>query len=430
MSETHRPPKDLRTELDAVESLLTHRRSAPEAAEAPLRKLLGVIEQLSASLEVDRVLNLAAARIIDIFAAERVFVLDVRVDGSVRFRLGASFDGAAIERPEAEVSHAVIREAAQGRKPILVRDAARDGRFANVSSVRNLQLHSVMAAPLLALGELKGVVYADNRRLAGAFTEESLDLLGLFANHVGIALHNAQTFQELNATRAELAQAERLKAIGQVASYVVHEIKNPLASVRLMVDALRTRAGDAAVMERFHQIVPHELDRLNRSVRDILEYARPTAMTRTPTRLEAVVKSALDTLAAEMENASVRVTTQIDGNLPAVLADPERLKGVVVNLLKNAREAVERTDRREVRCRVSRLDEKRLQIVIEDSGPGIPEADLPFLFEPFRTTKKLGTGLGLSFCQKIAREHGGAIVAENIPKTGARVRVTLPVSGA
>ena len=421
---------DLRTELAAAENRLARRETPPDAQEAPLRKLVRVIEQLNASLDVDRVLHLAAARIIEIFEAERVFVLDVLEDGGVRFRFSASFYGMPIEHPEAEVSHAVITEAARGRKPVLVRDATRDGRFANVSSVRNLQLHSVMAAPLLALGELKGVVYADNRQLAGAFTEESLDLLGLFANHVGIALHNAQLFQDLNAARAELAQAERLKAVGQVASYVVHEIKNPLASIRLMVDALRMRHAEGAVRDRFFQIVPHELDRLNHSIRDILDYTRPTAMSRAPVRLAALVQSAVATLAPEMEKAGVRVICQLDEDLPAVLADGERLKGVFVNLLKNALEAVQDGGRKEIRCTVSRQDEQRVQLSVEDGGPGIPEPELPFLFEPFRTTKKLGAGLGLAFCQKIVREHGGGIVAENLPGGGARFRVILPVSGS
>lgn len=423
------PLAALRDNLHAAESLLAGTDIRSDTAEGPLRKLLRVTERLTATHDVEKVLKLAASQIIEVFEAERVFLIDITPPDRLRFRFAASFDGETVSHPESEVSLAVVREAAQRRMPVLVADATKDRRFANVSSVRNLQLHSVMAAPLMAMGDLKGVVYADNRRLAGVFGERSLDLLGLFGNHIGVALHNAQLFSALNAARAELAAAERMKAIGQVAAFVAHEIKNPLASLYLLVGMLREHWDEERTRTRFFEVVPGELERLNRTVTDILGYTRPTSLTRLPIQLKPLAESALRLLEPRLAEQSVRVTTEFE-EIPNVSADGERLREVFVNLIGNAIDAMMDGPRRELRLILRRKDEEKIQAIVEDSGPGIPQADLTSVFEPFHTRKQFGTGMGLAYCQKLAREHGGAMSAENIPNGGARFTLTLPVYGS
>lgn len=423
------PVRRAREELYAAErDLADAARSGPAGGDA-LSKLLAVVQQVNAELDVERVLNLAAQRIIEIFEAERVFISDARPGDPVSFRLAVTFKGLPIPKPELEVSHAVIRDVARTRKPILVADACADPRFAQVSSVRQLQLHSVMAAPLLARGELLGIVYADNRLVSGAFDQYTLNLLGIFASHVGIALRNAMLFQELNAARAELALSERLKAIGEVATFVAHEVKNPLGSIQILVDALRERWPDPQFRAKVFDVVPTEVKRLNRAISRILDYARPTPLIKVPVSLISLVQSALKSLAPQIEPKQVTVTTDFEHDIPAVLADGERLREVFVNLIKNSLESMAGKTTRELRISVRRHDQAHEEVVIEDSGVGIPQHEIEQIFKPFRTSKESGAGVGLALCQKIIREHGGRIAAENTLTGGARLRLILPVSG-
>jgi signal transduction histidine kinase len=419
-----------RQDLYAAERALRGIAAEPQPGADRLGKLLQVVQQINAELDVERVLAVAAEQIIETFEAERVFIAETGAADQVRFRLAVTFKGQPIPKPENEVSYAVIREVASKREPVLVANATTDPRFAQVSSVLDLQLNSVMVAPLLARGELLGVVYADNRLVSGAFDRHTLDLLGIFANHVGIALRNAQLFRELDTARAELALSERLRAIGEVATFIAHEVKNPLGSIQILLGALKERWAEPELRAKVFDVVPREVDRLNRAVTQILDYARPTPLTKVPVSLISLAQSALETLGPQIERQQVTVRTDFGHDVPVVLADGERLREVLMNLAKNSMEAMAKAPDKELRVSVRRRDEAHVEVVFEDSGSGVPDDELPRIFEPFRTLKPTGTGVGLALCQKVVREHGGQIVAENLPRGGARFCLSLPISGA
>ena len=395
-----------------------------------LSELLSVVQQMNAELDIERVLSVAARQIIEIFEAERVFLIDVKPEGELRFRLALDFKGRVVVRPEQEVSHAVIRDVLCEAAPVLVLDATGDTRFAEVSSVRLLHLHWVMAAPLIARGDVLGVVYADNRLFSGVFDQHTLDLLGIFANHVAVALRNARLFHELDATRSELAQSERLRTIGEVATFVAHQVKNPLGSIKILLDSLRERWEDTELRDKVLDIVPREVSGLNKAVEQMLNYARPTPLVKVPVSLVKLLQSALQTLAPEIGELRIEVATQFAPDMPDVLADGERVREVFINLVRNSLEAMSQQPSRSLRLSAHRLDETQEEVIVEDTGAGIPEAQLAEIFEPFRTNKESGSGIGLALCQKVIREHGGHISAENVPTGGARFRVTFPIRGA
>ena len=425
-----------RREIHALERHLQERRGEPSRAgersrgEHALGRLLRIVARLNTELDLERVLGLAAEQVIDIFEAERVFIIDLRPDGEFTFRLTASFRGHPIARPELEVSHAVVRQVADRLEPILVEDAATDERFAEVSSVASLDLHSVMAAPLLAQGELLGVVYADNRLLSGAFDPYSLHLLGVFASHVGIAIRNAELFEQLAATQEQLATAERLRAIGEVGAFVAHRAKNCLASIRILLAALEQRWMEPEVRDRVFTLVPQEINRLSATVNNILGYARPPSSCKDELLLGSVVRSAMAFVAPQLEQAEVDVALVVPDEEPEVLGDGDHLREAFVNLIRNALEAAADSGPKEVRIEVRRSGESDIEVVVEDTGPGIPEDDLTRIFEPFTTHKQGGSGLGLAMCQKVAKEHGGRVLAENRIDGGARFRFVVPVAGS
>jgi signal transduction histidine kinase len=415
--------------MDTIRSLEAG-DSRDRARDAELARLLSVTQQLNAELDIEAVLDAATRQTIELFEAESVFIAELAGEDRLIFRAAVTFRGDTIPSPENEVSHALIREVARRREPVLVTNAQEDPRFAEVSSVQELQLHSVMAAPLLARGDLMGVVYADNRLVSGAFDQRKLDLLGLFANHVGVALRNARLFQELTDTRAELAQSERLRAIGEVATFFAHKVKNPLTSIQILIDALRERWEDDELRDRVFHVVPREVARLNDAVATILDYARPTPLIRVPVRLAGLMDSALKALEGEIAGLAVEVSLASEPDLPRVLADGERLREVFVNLVKNALEALTGQPRRRLAIELVRADEARIEVTVEDSGCGIADDQLERVFEPFVSSKETGTGIGLALSRKLIREHGGDITAGRSRLGGARFRIMFPVSGA
>jgi signal transduction histidine kinase len=435
MDETERNPEmdpleQARRDLfDAERSLREGPESEPEQ-DPVLRRLLDVVERINADLNTERVLDVASREVLEIFQAERVFIVETVSESELRFRVAVDFEGREIVTPDSEVSHAVLRKVADTREPVLVADATEDPRFGQVSSVQHLDLHSVMAAPLIARDHVLGVVYADNRVARGVFNSRTLDLLRIFASHVGVALRNAQLFRELEEARAELAQSERLKTVGQMATFIVHEVKKSLSSIKILTEALEERWEEESLRNKVLEVVPREVSRLNESVHQLLDYARPTSLNRCAVQMQELVDSSLRTLEAEFREKDIEVVREFEDELPAVLGDGERLREVFINLLRNAIEALEGQDRPCIRVSVLRAGQNRVAITVEDNGPGITEDLIDTIFEPFNTSKDSGTGLGLAFCEKLIREHGGTITAENRAGGGARFRVRLPVQGS
>jgi signal transduction histidine kinase len=234
---------------------------------------------------------------------------------------------------------------------------------------------------------------------------------------------------DLRAAREELAQGERLKAIGQVATFVAHEIKNPLASISILVRESEDRWDDPRFRAMLLGVVPEEVNRLSQQVDRILEYARPTPLTKVPVSVSELIESALTTLAAEIDESGVRVERSLDAETPRVLADGERLRQVFINLIRNGLDALAERNDGQIFVSVGRADDSLVEAMVEDNGPGFSGEVVGRAFEPFFTSKETGAGIGLALCRKLVREHGGEIRAGNRPSGGARLRILLPIEG-
>lgn len=229
--------------------------------------------------------------------------------------------------------------------------------------------------------------------------------------------------------RAEeaLHHSEKLAAIGQLISGVAHELNNPLSAILLFVETLLNEAQsdedrDALTMIR---------DQARRSraiVRDLLSSARGGDVRRVRTNPVAMLERTARGLTLQVEELGARLDLSLAGRLPDVELDGSAIAQVVTNLVVNAAQAAGQDG--VVRLR-SRAADARIEIVVEDTGPGIPPDVMPHLFEPFFTTKPHGegTGLGLAVSHGIIETHGGSLTAENLPAGGARFVVTLPVVG-
>jgi len=249
---------------------------------------------------------------------------------------------------------------------------------------------------------------------------------------LGLSVWQIRTLRRHFQLQTEAARQERLAALGGMAAVLAHEIRNPLGAIKGLAQFLgEKQAGDPSQLE-MTQTIAQEATRLERLVNDLLTYARPRPPDRQPTSLPGVLAEVLRLVLPAAEAAGVVCRLDVPEETPLIAADPEQLKQLFGNLALNAFQAMQTGGK--VTFAVRPTDGKGSQrrpveVAIDDTGAGIPEADLPRVFEPFYTTRTKGTGLGLAICKQIADAHGGAIRVARTGPEGTTILVTLPVEG-
>jgi len=286
----------------------------------------------------------------------------------------------------------------------------------------------------IAAGEFGSLLQVSGARelveLCGAFNTMSASLDAYRSR-------TAAQVDALRAANAELAAAQqalqrsaRLAGVGRLAAGVAHELGNPLAAVMGYVELLVGGLGDPRVEADLLRAAQRELSRMNQIIVEMLNYARPSTLALEPVDLRAAALRAVETVAPLPEFRGLRIDVPASpGPAVVVVATPDKLHQVLLNLLFNSRDA--QNGDGELRLEVFE-EGGQAALVVEDRGPGFPEAVRARLGEPFFTTKGPGdgTGLGIATCLQIVEGFGGAMRFENRPGGGARVSLRLPLFGA
>jgi signal transduction histidine kinase len=231
----------------------------------------------------------------------------------------------------------------------------------------------------------------------------------------------------------QLRHSEKLATIGQLASEVAHEVGTPLNVISGRARILSRELGGGDPRAEHSDIIRTQVDRISRVIRRFLRLGRPAEMQRRPVALQTVVEEVSAFLAPELRRRQLRCTVSAPADLPKVEADPDALSQVLLNLLMNAMTAVSPGGQITLEARAAPApggqDDRcpGVELRVRDSGHGIPAAVVPRIFEPFFSTRPgQGTGLGLTICRDIVREHGGCIDVDSAPGAGTTVRVWLP----
>jgi signal transduction histidine kinase len=226
----------------------------------------------------------------------------------------------------------------------------------------------------------------------------------------------------------QIIQSERQAAMGQMIGGFAHELNNPLTSILGMAELLQE--GDMSENARKQIAILHQQARRAAEIVQNLQYfARPPAPGRSPVNLNELVQRTVQMQAYPLRKSNITVDFLPEPAIPAIMADPNQLMQVFLNLLLNAEQAIrENREKGTIRVRIGRNPDS-VWIVFQDDGPGIAPENLAHIFDPFFTTKRpgRGTGLGLSICKTVLREHGGNIEAATSPEGGALFTITLPV---
>jgi signal transduction histidine kinase len=242
----------------------------------------------------------------------------------------------------------------------------------------------------------------------------------------------ATTFNTLTDSIArfqrEAGQRERLSSLGRLSTVIAHEVRNPLMIIK---GALRTMDKDGASTADVRDAakdIDEEIDRLNSLVNDVLDVARPIRFDPAPTVINGVCRDAVQAASASRSNAPVQM--DLARSLPDLVTDSERLRTVLINLLQNADHAIEGKAGATVTLITQQVADRKVAITIRDTGKGIPEDDLPRIFDPYFTTRRAGTGLGLAIAKNIIEGLGGSISVTTRQGAGTDFRVDLGDSPA
>lgn len=222
----------------------------------------------------------------------------------------------------------------------------------------------------------------------------------------------------------DASQRERLASLGRLSTVVAHEIRNPLMIIKTSLRTLRRQDAGAEQVSIAARDIDEEITRLNRIVTAVLDFARPIKFELAPTDLNALAADAAR--AAGAADASLAIRVDLDGTLPSVTTDAERLRQALVNILGNALQAVAGR-KPDIRLRTLQIDPRRLAILVSDNGSGVAPEDLPRLFDPYFTTRRTGTGIGLAISRNIIEGLGGRIAVSSAPQHGTEVRIELPL---
>lgn len=239
----------------------------------------------------------------------------------------------------------------------------------------------------------------------------------------------------------ELAQAEKLSAIGKFASSLAHEIGSPLSVMRGYLDILgeKLENGHPGMSEMIK--IKSQFERIIKLIRQLLTFARHSLPQFRPVNVNSIIRMTVDALQQELSKAQVRVVLNPDENLPSIKADPDQLYQVFFNIIMNARHAMQEhggtlsisssVKKKALSAQKTGPDFANLiELVVSDTGCGIPANHLNKIFEPFFTTKALGegSGLGLAICHGIISDHRGRIEVESRPGEGSTFKVFLPIT--
>jgi PAS domain S-box-containing protein len=221
----------------------------------------------------------------------------------------------------------------------------------------------------------------------------------------------------LKALEEDKRRADRLSALGAMATGIAHEIRNPLVAIKTFAELLPERADDQEFRSTFAKVAVKEIHRIEQLLGRLRALAVPTTFPLRPLDLQLPLAETLDLLRGEADRRRVRSIVEIEHDLPPVLGEPDQLKQLFLNLFLNGLEAMTAGGTLTVTVRADRErpDRGLLTVRVTDTGPGIPREDLARVFEPFFTTKSSGTGLGLAICRSIADAHRAALWAEPGP---------------
>lgn len=309
------------------------------------------------------------------------------------------------------------------------------------------KIGSFVAIPLIENETPIGVIIADNRFSRRRIDKDTLQMLSVFSNQAATAISNSKLYsilqekifqlaesnRQLHKAHTRLMQMERFSIMGSVAAGVAHEIKNPLNSIVIYLELLKNELEkDLPRKERIAEkvvVVEQEIARLSDMAAEFLSYSNVTPLKTSPIDVRILLNQVIRFMGYQAKEQNVTVRKEFSRSLPEISVNHKQMKQVFINIILNALEAMPNGGELRISAAVDREKKGFLQICFADTGIGIGKDVQAHIFEPFYTTRKGGTGLGLSFVDKVVKDHLGEVSIKSAKRKGTRVALFFPLEG-
>ncbi|QDU26753.1 Sensor protein ZraS [Anatilimnocola aggregata] len=350
--------------------------------------------------------------------------LQLMPDGNVVFQAGAGWKEGIIGRATIEMgSETAAGYVIRTLTPLAISDLRSDDRFVVSPLLHEHGVVSTLTVPLLGQDRPLGVLGAHSCQ-PRLFTSEETAWLQVIASFLSARIERSRLSQ--GESNEKMLRAEQMMAIGQVAAGVAHELRNPLTSIKGLIQvnlrelvARGLPADDLAIIE-------HEIRRMEMTLQTFLDFARPPQPDRRRQEIGPIVGRVLALVGGRSRKQHVELKFQQHEPTAQAEIDADQIQQLLLNLVLNALDAMPQGGALEVELSPPR--DGHLEVYVRDTGHGIAPQILPKVFETFVSSKETGVGLGLPLSRRIAEEHGGALTAYNLPLEGACFLLRLPVA--
>ncbi|MGB0387411.1 MAG: ATP-binding protein [Ardenticatenaceae bacterium] len=423
---------------------------------ALLEHLLLVSRRMAEMHDLEPLLSYAIDEVLQLVGAERGYIVLLREDGGLDFKVKRQADGTNLAAGADMISRSILDQVIQKSKSLILRNAMSDTRFAQAYSVMAMNLRSIMCVPLITQNRMIGAIYVENRSIKGRFSEEDLVPLEFFSNQAAVSIENAylyhnletlveerteellDTLDSLQATQAELVEAkEKAEAANQAKSEFLsnmsHELRTPLNGILGYAQILNRERNFSPSQKNGLEIIHQSGHHLLTLINDILDLskieARKMELYPQDLHLAGFLESVVGIIRMRAQEKDLLFAYEPDEALPlGIKADEKRLRQVLINLLGNA---VKFTERGRVTLKISRRDTSRpggqitLRFEIIDTGVGMTPEQVKKIFLPFEQVgdakqRAKGTGLGLAITRQLVNLMGGQIFLSSQLGVGSR----------
>ena len=397
--------------------------AGPEASSAVenLRILYDLSIAISSIFDRLQLLERVMDIIFDNLPADRGFILIKRDEEEKELNPEVVRYRSKKHTGEITVSHTIVNYVLDHKEGVLCSNAMRDPRFTKGKSVHNYGIHSALCVPIMARDQAIGVIYVDTTVATHTYAGEQLRLLTAIGLHTGLAIEHARLYQAG-------VQAERLAAAGETVAYLSHGIKNVLQSMQSAADMVELgfHKKKLATAQKGWSILQRNQTRIQNLVLNMLAFSKARTPNLEMTQINALVGEAMEMLATQADDKQVGLITDLDDHLPSLQIDPNGIQQVILNLVLNALDAVEKGKGVITVKTEYDGDNHEVLLIVGDNGAGIEPEQLKHIFQAFVSSKgQGGTGLGLAVVHKIVIEHDGKVDVTSTVGEGTTFTIRL-----
>jgi signal transduction histidine kinase len=395
--------------------------------------LVSVGQAVNSTLSLDETLQ-SVTREACVLMGGKMCSLHMLDEGGEGLELRASHGAGReyLDRPRLSVADSLLGTVVRRRKAFQVENVQTSTRYQRVETARAEGLFSLLSVPLMLRGGPIGTlsVYTGVPRW---FSNEEIRIVSALAELSAIAIARARLYERLAGLEDQLRQSERLSVLGLLAAEIAHEIRNPLAVMKMLYHSLDLQFAPGDPRARDAQIMGEKMDHLNRIVERILDFARSPEPQIEPTDVNRLIEDLGLLLRLKLRQQRVVLEQALDAGLPRVPADATQLEQAFLNLTLNALEAMPDGGTLTIRTQAMRLTRQaegptHVAVTFRDTGEGMSEEQSRRLFGALlSTSKRKGTGLGLAIVSRIVEAHRGRLRVASRPGGGTTIRMLLPI---